>query len=187
MNRTLLAPLVTGLLLLGLALPAAAGLPDLGQAAPDFTLKTLDGEQEYTLSELDGKVVYIDFWASWCGPCRRSFPEVEKLYGEFKDQGFLVLAVSIDQKHAAAVKFFDKQGSEFPGLYDEGGKVAMRYGVRNIPTAILVASDGKVAHSAIGFDPRKLPELRSKIEGLLEDASRTEREAGRLEAEGAKS
>ena len=166
MKQTLLALVAAGLL--SLAVPAAA-LPEVGSQAPDFTLTSLDGETEYTLSELKGQVVYIDFWASWCGPCRRSFPEVMKLHDEYRDQGFVVLAVSLDRKVESAIQFMKKQKATFPSVFDRGGVVARKYGVRNIPSALLVGPDGEVAHSGIGFDPRKLPALKSTIEELLND------------------
>ncbi len=166
-----------GLLTLGLILPLAAatalaGPPEQGEIAPDFTLTTLDGAKTLTLSDFRGEVVYIDFWASWCGPCRRAFPEVKELYKEYSKAGLEVLAVSLDKTTKPAIKFFDKQEALFPGLHDLGGKVATKYGVKSIPTAIIVGPDGKIAMRMTGFDPKKLPQIKSTIEGLLESTEK---------------
>jgi thiol-disulfide isomerase/thioredoxin len=161
------ALLVFGLVLT-IAAPGLAGPAEQGALAPDFTLKTLDGEQELTLSDLRGGVVYIDFWASWCGPCRRAFPEVKSLYSDYGGNGFKVLAVSLDRTTPPAIKFFDKQEVNFPGLHDAGGLIARKYGVQSIPTAIIVGPDGKIAKRMTGFDPRQLPAIRAAIEELIE-------------------
>jgi thiol-disulfide isomerase/thioredoxin len=155
---------------LALALPVGAAASAPG-AAPDFTLKSLDGKTEYTLSELQGKVVYLDFWASWCGPCRRAFPDLISLHEEYKDEGFMVLAVSLDRKVEAAVKFMEQQKASFPAVFDEMGKIATRYGVRSIPTAFLIDAKGMVVQSSVGFDPNKVDKLKATIEELLADAA----------------
>jgi len=188
MKKALLTLAAAALLALGSILPAGA-IPPVGSEAPDFTLKSLDGKTTYTLSELRGQVVYLDFWASWCGPCRRSFPEVMSLYEEYKEKGFVVLAVSIDRTVEAAAGFMAKQKAPFPAVFDTKGAVATRYGVSSIPSAILVGPDGKIAHSAIGFDPRRVPELKKTIEGLLTDTAKPVEEtkkASRVEADGKK-
>ena len=138
-------------LILTIAAPSLADPAEQGAVAPDFTLKTLDGEREMTLSDLRGGVVYIDFWASWCGPCRRAFPEVKSLYSEYGGDDFEVLAVSLDRTTPPAIKFFDKQEAAFPGLHDAGGLVARQYGVQSIPTAIIVGPDGKIAKRMTGY------------------------------------
>ncbi|MDP6796922.1 MAG: TlpA disulfide reductase family protein [Candidatus Krumholzibacteria bacterium] len=157
--------------------PALAQLPEVGKPAPDFTLMDLDGELQYTLSALqDSSVVYLDFWASWCGPCRRAFPEVMKLYEEYSEQGLEVLAISLDRSEGPAKQFIKKQGSEFPALIDVGAKVARIYGASSIPTTVIVAPDGTVAYAAVGFDPRKMTEIRNVIEGLLAEIPSDETE-----------
>jgi len=146
---------------------AAMALPNVGDEAPDFTLKTLSGETEINLAGLEGKVIYLDFWASWCGPCRKAFPEVKKLHKEYAEQGMEVLAISLDRSPAPAIKFMAEQNAGFESLYDNGGSAAKKYGVRSIPSTVIVGPDGKVAYSMIGFDPRKVGEMKEIIEGLL--------------------
>lgn len=160
--------LLLSLALLALGVGQSAGaLPAVGETAPDFTLSTLDGKETFTLSELRGQVVYLDFWASWCGPCRASFPEVKGLHEAYKGRPFRVLAVSLDRRAADGIKFLEAQKAPFPSVFDEGGKVATRFGVQSIPSALLIDAEGKVAYSAVGFDPRAVPQLKTKIEGLL--------------------
>lgn len=164
MNRLILAALLA---LFG-TMPLMA-LPQVGEVAPDFTLRTLDGEMQYQLSELKGQVVYLDFWASWCGPCRRAFPEVMKLHDEFAEKGLEVLAISLDKAPGPAKQFIAKQGSTFPALFDASQKAAVGYGVRSIPSTVIVDAEGKVAFSMVGFDPRRVAEITEIIETLLAD------------------
>jgi len=150
-----------------LALPALAA-PGIGDKAPDFKLKTLNGDKEISLADLRGKVVYLDFWASWCGPCRRSFPEVKKLHQEYKDKGMEVLAISLDRSPEPAIKFMAEQMAGFESLFDMNGGVANGlFGVRSIPTTVIIGPDGTIAYSMIGFNPAKVGEIKSTIEGLL--------------------
>jgi len=149
-----------------LALPASA-LPGAGDVAPEFSLKTLNGESEITLSDLKGKVVYLDFWASWCGPCRKAFPEVKSLHAEYADQGMEVLAISLDRSPSPAIRFMAQQKAGFPALFDAGSKTAGAYGVRSIPSTVIVGPDGRVAYSMIGFNPGKVGEIKKTIEELL--------------------
>ncbi len=149
-----------------MVLPANA-LPKVGDEAPDFSLKTLNGETEISLSDLEGKVVYLDFWASWCGPCRRAFPEVKQLHAEYAEQGMEVLAISLDRSPSPAIQFMAQQEASFPALFDAGSATAAAYGVRSIPTTVIVGPDGKVAYSMIGFHPNKVGEIKETIEGLL--------------------
>ena len=165
MKRLILAALTV---LFG-AMPLMA-LPETGTAAPDFTLQTLDGETQYKLSELKGQVVYLDFWASWCGPCRKAFPEVMKLHSEYKERGLEVLAISLDQAPGPAKRFIAQQGSQFPALFDARKAAAVAYGVRSIPSTVIVDAEGNVAFSMIGFDPRRVGEIHELLEGLLGDA-----------------
>ena len=164
--KKLLAAVALAILALGHGLPAGA-ITATGDAAPDFTLSTLDGATSYTLSDLKGQVVYIDFWASWCSPCRKSFPEVQALQSEYKDRPFQVLALSLDRRAGDGLKFIQAQKSTLTALFDDGGAVANAYGVRSIPSMFIVGPDGKVAYSTVGFDPRAMPQIKSTIDGLL--------------------
>ena len=118
----------------------------IGGEAPDFTLKTPEG-QDMSLSELRGKVVLIDFWASWCGPCRRENPNVVRMYNEYKDKGFDILGVSLDKTQDRWVEAIQQDGLSWHHVSDLKGwanEVAQAYGVRSIPHTVLIDAEGKI-------------------------------------------
>ncbi len=118
----------------------------IGGEAPDFTQKTPSGEG-FSLSELRGKVVLVDFWASWCGPCRRENPNVVRLYQKYKDKGFEILGVSLDKTHGRWVQAIESDGLEWQHVSDLKGwanEVAQAYGVRSIPHTILLDPEGRI-------------------------------------------
>ncbi len=118
----------------------------IGSEAPDFTQKTHEGE-DLSLSDLRGKVVLIDFWASWCGPCRKENPHVVKLYKKYKDQGFEILSVSLDKDMKRWTQAIEKDGLEWKHVSDLKGwknTVAQTYSVRSIPHTVLLDKDGKI-------------------------------------------
>ncbi len=117
-----------------------------GGEAPDFTLKTPEGK-DLSLSDLRGKVVLVDFWASWCGPCRKENPHVVKLYNEYKAKGFDVLGVSLDKKQSSWEAAIDKDGLTWHHVSDLKGwsnEVAKLYGVSSIPHTVLLDQEGKI-------------------------------------------
>ncbi len=131
----------------------------VGAAAPEIALPNVK-DSMITLSSLKGKVVLIDFWASWCGPCRQANPSVVRLYKKYKDQGFEVFGVSIDSKKAAWVKAIKKDKIKYTQVNDSGGwnsKVAAIYSVNQIPTSFLLDKEGNVfAIDAEGEELEKL-------------------------------
>lgn len=117
-----------------------------GEVAPDFVQKTPDGK-DLKLSDLRGKVVLVDFWASWCGPCRRENPHVKKLYEKYKKQGFEVLGVSLDRTAASWERAIEQDGLEWEHVSDLKGwknEVAKMYSVSSIPHTILLDSEGRI-------------------------------------------
>ncbi len=130
----------------------------------DFTLKSLDNTT-YTLSGLKGKVVLIDFWATWCAPCRSSIPIFKKLYNKYKDSGFIVLGVGLDNKKA--LKNFQAQ-LQIPYPILLGTKeVAKAYNVQYIPTMILYDRNGKVVKREVGLNPELEVMLDALVDSLL--------------------
>ncbi|MBK7409626.1 MAG: TlpA family protein disulfide reductase [Saprospirales bacterium] len=117
-----------------------------GGTAPDFRQTTPEGN-EFGLSDLRGKVVLVDFWASWCGPCRRENPNVVKLYNKYKEQGFTVLSVSLDTDKTRWINAIESDGLTWNHISDLKGwqnSVAQMYGVRSIPHTVLVDKEGKI-------------------------------------------
>jgi peroxiredoxin len=124
----------------------------VGQKATEFTLQDLSG-RSWSLGELHGTNVLIDFWASWCGPCRVSMPHLQKLYEELQHSNFVVLAVSLDQTSEDIQKFANEKRLTFPVLWDKDHRVADLYGVNSIPTTVLVDKGGIVRHVEEGLNP----------------------------------
>jgi thiol-disulfide isomerase/thioredoxin len=129
--------------------------PDLtGQLAADFTLPDLAGTS-HTLSKLRGQVVLLDFWASWCGPCRMTMPVVDKLANEFRTAGLVVYSVNLRETQAVAEGYIKKKGFSVQVLLDADGSVAQKYMVSGIPALIIVGKDGKVAAHMVGAHPEE--------------------------------
>jgi cytochrome c biogenesis protein CcmG/thiol:disulfide interchange protein DsbE len=141
--------------------------PQAGFAAPDFTLKTPDGE-EYTLSELKGNAVLVNLWATWCPPCRAEMPAIEKMYQEYKDQGFIVLAVDMTYQDnpANVIPFTQQYGLTFPVLLEETGDVAALYQLRSLPSSYFINRAGVIQEVVIG-GPMSEALLRTRIEQIL--------------------
>ena len=122
-----------------------------GQRAPDFTLKSLDGK-EVSLSDLRGKTVLIDFWATWCPPCRRALPHIQKLHEDYRDRGLVVLGINTESPDKP-IAFMKQNGYTFTTLSDPGGKVTQAYGVTGIPTTYIVDRRGMVSSVSVGLTP----------------------------------
>jgi peroxiredoxin len=139
-------------------------LPD--HYPPDFTLQTLDGGS-ITLSNLEGKVVLINFWTTWCPPCREEMPSLERLYRHFKYENFTLLAVDIMENPETVKRFAREYNLSFPILLDKSGDVSAKYAANAIPTTYIINKEGKAVGKAIG--PRKWDGDHAKdlIEELL--------------------
>ncbi len=149
-----------------LPLLASAGVV-VGDEAPEVALPSLSSEGQLSLSSLRGKVVYVDFWASWCGPCRVSFPILESLRNEFVDQGFEVFAISVDEDAAEARRFLDEVPVSYPVVLDDTGATPTVWAPPGMPTAYLVDRNGVVRAVKAGFKKSDGDKLRAAIEQLL--------------------
>ncbi|GAB1471216.1 TlpA disulfide reductase family protein [Chloroflexota bacterium] len=141
--------------------------PQTGFIAPDFSLQTLDGEI-YTLSQLKGQAVLVNVWATWCPPCKAEMPAMEKIYNEYKDQGFIVLAVnSTSQDDPSKIApFAEEYGLTFPILLDDASRVALAYQVRSLPSSFFINRLGIITEVVIG-GPMSEALLRTRIEAAL--------------------
>ncbi len=158
------------LCLLGLLmpLPVSAGA-EVGQSAPPVSLPLLSAGSP-ALLELDslrGKVVYLDFWASWCGPCRLSFPQLEQLRQELGPRGFEVLAVNVDEFEPDALGFLSDVPVSYPVVRDAAGDTPLRYGVPGMPTGFLIDREGVVRLIHQGYRKSDGASLRIAITELL--------------------
>ena len=145
----------TSIALAMLGAPAHAG--DHGTPAPDFTLKSRGGDN-LRLAEQRGNIVLVNFWASWCGPCREELPKMEALQQSYQDLGFTVLAVNVDDHPSKADVLLDDVKVTFPVLYDTQGRVSQQYDVSAMPTTVIIDRDGKARLTHKGYksgDERK--------------------------------
>jgi peroxiredoxin len=138
------------------------------EKAPDFTLKSLTGKN-IKLSELRGRVVLINFWATWCAPCKEELPFFNRLYGKYKGVGLEILGVNIDKAVSQASQMSGMFGLTFPILLDPDGRVSELYRIRSMPTTFVVAKDGTVRHIHWGFGPTDVTRYESEIRGLLKE------------------
>lgn len=115
----------------------------IGTMAPDFELKTTDG-QTVKLSDYKGKPVMLNFFATWCPPCRAEMPALQAVYKEYEAQGFVILAVNLNESNLAIDAFRDKLGLTFPIVVDKTDSVSRTYGIVPLPTSYFVGKDGKV-------------------------------------------
>jgi len=162
------AALLTGLLVLpGLATPAQA--LEEGQSAPDFTLPDiLEGKPAITLSDLRGKTVYVDFWASWCAPCLRSMPLINDLYAQYKERGFEVIAINVDSPVEDGREFLLDTPLDYLIAADTENEVLEQYGVRGMPTSFLIDSEGVVRMVHMGFRDNDIELIEAAVTGLLD-------------------
>jgi thiol-disulfide isomerase/thioredoxin len=139
----------------------------VGQPAPSFTLPSLQQDKPTNFKQFAGKVVYLDFWASWCVPCRTSFPLLNKLYEKLKTQGFEVVAVNLDEDKAKADKFVEEFKVNFTVLRDAKGESADQYVVESMPTSFIIDQHGVVQQIHHGFTSTDIDDLETKITALL--------------------
>ncbi|MCP4432002.1 MAG: TlpA family protein disulfide reductase [Gammaproteobacteria bacterium] len=133
--------------------------------APDINLQGLDGEVD--LDALAGKVVYLDFWASWCKPCMKSFPWMIKMKSKYVDQDFEILAVNLDSDQKLGDNFARKMKVNFLVGFDPQGETASRYELRGMPTSFLIGRDGKIYATHIGFRDKDKSKIEKAIKQLL--------------------
>ncbi len=157
---------------LAAALLVAAGCTPMGSVgnqegnvAADFSLATLDGGAG-NLRDYRGKVVVLNFWASWCGPCRAEMPDMQAVYSELRDKGLAVVGVNQGESHDTVTAFAREFGLTFPILFDESQSVARKYGVRSYPTTFIVDRDGVIRNVIVG-GPLTRTAIRREVEGLL--------------------
>jgi thiol-disulfide isomerase/thioredoxin/outer membrane lipoprotein-sorting protein len=134
-----------------LMLPSEGNVSLVGKTEVDFTLKTLDGTAVH-LADLRGKVVLLDFWASWCPPCRHELPAIEAISKKYADRNVAVFGVD-DEEVATAKHFLEKNHPDLVTLYDGGGKVHHIYGCRSIPTVLVINPEGKIVAHFVGGRP----------------------------------
>ena len=165
---------IRSLVQLSLALVFATLLGQNAQAAegqgmaPDFTLKSQNGSN-VKLSELRGQVVMVNFWASWCGPCRQEMPLLEELYQRYQGMGFSILGVNVEEDSAAAKKMLRDVSVSFPILFDTKNEASRAYDVSAMPSTFMVDRDGKLRYLHKGYVPGVENEYQQEIRALIRE------------------
>lgn len=145
-----LRALLGATLALTVVMHAPAAVPVSGNVAPDFTLKSAEG-RNLRLQEQRGQVVLVNFWASWCGPCRQELPQLDKLYEKYRASGFVLLAVNVDDDASKALATSTKLGMHFPVLLDTDKHVSKLYELASMPATVLIDRDGRVRYLHKGY------------------------------------
>ncbi len=145
---------------------ASSGLE--GQVAPDFALKSATGEN-LRLSEFRGDVVMINFWATWCGPCRQEMPLLDELYSRYQRVGFNLLGVNIDDDSRRAMQMVEELGVTFPVLFDARKEVSKLYEVEAMPVTVIVDRQGTVRYVHHGYKPGYEEKYLDQIRSLLRE------------------
>src|SRR5882672_4015898 len=152
--------------LLGAALVAAAVTP--ATKAPDFALRSLEGPN-LRLQEQRGRVVMVNFWATWCGPCRVEMPHLARLYDKYRASGFQLLGINIDKDPRQAATVSTKLGLRFPVLFDTEKKVSKLYYLTTMPSTVLIDRDGKVRYIHRGYRDGYEDTYEKQIRELLKE------------------
>ena len=143
-----------------------AAAVSVGERAPPFALPTAAGDM-VALERLRGRVVYVDFWASWCGPCRRSFPWMNAMQRKYGAQALAIVAINVDKKRDDATRFLSETPAEFTVVYDAPGAVPAAYAVKGMPSSYVIDQNGNVSAIELGFRDESPATLEQKIRTLL--------------------
>ncbi len=137
-----------------------------GEPAPALALPTAGGDT-VALDRLRGRVVYVDFWASWCGPCRRSFPWMNEMHAKYGPAGLTMIGVNVDKRRPDAERFLQQTPAAFTIVYDPAGSAPEAYGVKGMPSSYLIDGAGNVVAVESGFRDGQKAELEARIRALL--------------------
>ena len=169
MFDSLLKTLLMAVALCGFLISGNAIAANPANQAPDFTL---EGQQkQIELSKYHGQIVYIDFWASWCQPCRKSFTWMNKMQSLYGSEGFKVIAINLDESRAKADEFLQQIPANFDVAFDPQGNTAEAYKIKAMPSSYLIDKNGKVVHANLGFRDNDEDELETKIRNLVRQST----------------
>jgi thiol-disulfide isomerase/thioredoxin len=143
-----------------------AGATGVGEQAPPFSLTTAHGDT-IALPGLRGRIVYVDFWASWCAPCRRSFPWMNELQQRYGDRGLTIVAINVDRRRADADQFLQGNTARFAVVYDDRGTTPLAYSVKGMPSSYLIDTRGIVVNVEQGFRDDRKGAIEDQIRSLL--------------------
>ena len=119
------------------------------------------------LNNAKGKVVYVDFWASWCIPCRKSFPWMNNLAAQYQTQGLIILSINLDHSRVLADEFLAQIPANFPVIYDPKGNIAKKYQLKGMPSSFIINRQGQIVSAHVGFNEEKKAAYEQEIKALL--------------------
>lgn len=157
----------TGLGLAAMAWARTALAVEPGQALPMTSVPGANGQPAVPLFDGKARATYIDFWASWCGPCRQSFPWMNRMQTKFGPQGLRVVAVNLDRQAADAQRFLAEWPAQFTLAFDPSAEAARRFGIKAMPSSVLLGADGKVIATHAGFRDEDVAPLEARIAAAL--------------------
>ncbi len=160
------APL--GAMLLALFATLCSAAPEPSKPAPDFTLRTMEG-QNLRLQEQRGRVVLVNFWATWCGPCREEMPQLNQLYEKYRASGFVLLGINIDDDAGKAAGVASRLNLKFPVLLDTDKQVSRLYDLGTMPSTVLIDRDGRVRYLHRGYRAGYADTYEQQIRQLLKE------------------
>lgn len=165
MNYQILKSIFLSIALLGTSLPLAA--VEKGGAMPACIISPISTDKNTALEQYKGKVVYVDFWASWCAPCAKSFPFLNELHQQLQAKGLAIVAVNLDEKPEDANAFLAKYPANFTVVADASKQCAKDFDVKAMPSSYLIDRKGIVRHIQLGFKPGEAQDLQKLVEQLL--------------------
>lgn len=142
-----------------------SAVAEISGPAPGFELNGADGP--VNLADYHGKVVYLDFWASWCSPCKDSFPWMNRMQEKYRKDGVVFIAINVDREKQKAVGFLENNHAGFTVAFDPKGKTPAQYGLMGMPTAFVIDRDGNILHHHIGFNSSDAQSYEQHIQNAL--------------------
>jgi peroxiredoxin len=167
-SNTFLKTLSVYFFILSVAISTSVSASNISGEAPNFTLKS-NLDKNIKLSELRGQVVLINFWASWCGPCRQEMPELNKLYSKYKKLGFTILGVNVEEDNKEALHIVKNDKISFPILFDTENKVSELYKVSGMPTTIIVDRSGNMRFLHRAYKPGDIDKYKKWVKKLIRE------------------
>jgi len=147
---------------------ASAGHPLIGSPAPGFALSTANAKGKFDLAKVKGKVVVVDFWATWCDPCKKSFPKLQDLYTKFNASGMELVGISEDEENAGIAEFGQSHGAvKFPLAWDSGKTIAGQWQPKSMPSTFVVDRNGIVRFAHLGYHDGDEAEIEKEVKSLL--------------------
>jgi peroxiredoxin len=141
--------------------------PLVGSLAPDFSAASVNGKGKPSVKAASGKVLIVDFWATWCEPCKKSFPKLEDIYVKFKASGMDMIAVSEDDENQGLTDFGTTFGAKFPLVWDDGKAIAGKWQPKSMPSTFIVDKKGIVRYVHLGYHDGEETEIEKEVKSLL--------------------